>query len=128
MDEDRAVVGAANRAYVFDALTGQELHKLKPAESEGASNLGYSVAISGDKTLIGAPGGPESAYLFDVTTGEELHRLVPAGAVPNVGVFGQSVAMNENRAIVGATPPANSVPTLARYSCLMRWLVSSCSN
>lgn len=70
------VVHGPGAAYVFDALTGQQLAKL--TASDGASNdgFGYSVAIDGTSVLVGALATDDagdrsgSAYLFDVTVPE----------------------------------------------------------
>jgi outer membrane protein assembly factor BamB len=106
-----AIVGARSNdefgngfgaAYLFDVTTGQELHKLHVVAGGG---FGYSVAIFGNKAIVGAPyNGNGAAYLFDVTTGQELYRLEPSDiTLPPFATaeFGSSVAINGNTAIVG---------------------------
>jgi outer membrane protein assembly factor BamB len=107
-----AIVGARSNdefgdgfgaAYLFDVTTGQELHKLHAVAGGG---FGYSVAIFGNKAIVGAPyNGFGAAYLFDVTTGQELYKLEPSNYIPSPPAFtpefGSSVAISGNTAIVG---------------------------
>ena len=69
--------------------------------------FGYSVAISGNNALIGAPldamGGVNagSAYLFDITTGTLLQTF--NNPTPESDdIFGNSVAISGNNALIGA--------------------------
>ena len=111
-----AVIGSRNdddngsdsgSAYVFDVTTGQELFKL--IASDGAENdrFGWSVAVSGNTAVIGAlsdnDNGPSSgsAYVFDVTTGQELFKLTASDGAGG-DVFGVSVAVSGNTAVIGA--------------------------
>jgi hypothetical protein len=111
-----AVVGAwrdddqgsnAGAAYVFDVSSGQELFKLVASDGIPGASFGLSVAISGDRILIGAenqgvngiPVG--SAYLFDATTGTELRKFLPCGEAPGQ-FFGRSVSLDGDQAVVGA--------------------------
>lgn len=81
----------------------------KLTASDGNANqiFGYSVAIGGNKALVGAPGNSPGfgfAYLFDAGTGQELFKLAPADQYSNLGyAFGISVAMSGNTAIIGAS-------------------------
>ncbi len=98
-------------AYLFDIITGEELFKLTSSDAIGGALFGGSVAISGNMALVGAQfrnprfqgasasGG--AAYLFDVTTGEQIARLTASETTDFF--FGQSVAINGNTALVGAT-------------------------
>ena len=61
-------------AYLYDVNTGDELFKLVPSDASSETQFGWSVAISGNYALVGAPfdgGGFQigSAYVFNVTTG-----------------------------------------------------------
>ncbi len=113
---DLAVVGAyladgtgpySGAVYLFDATTGQQLFKLFP--SDGASNdfFGTSVAISGDRVLVGADGydedinGQGAAYLFDATTGVQLYRIIASDGATD-DRFGAAVSLRGDRALVGA--------------------------
>jgi hypothetical protein len=73
--------------------------------------FGFSVAISGNYAIVGAPfeadaGGTESgkAYIFDVTTGALVHTLDNPNAfsTSTFDQFGRSVAISGNYAIVAA--------------------------
>ncbi len=94
-------------AYLFDVTTGQQLHKLTADDAEERDHFGEFVAISGGVAIIGAgwsdDAGPlsGSAYLFEVSTGEQLHKLTADDAAAH-DVFGGSVAISEDIAIVGA--------------------------
>jgi hypothetical protein len=114
---NRLVVGAREQAYVFDATTGGLLANLgdpTPIANLGdpalTTRFGFSVAIAGDRVLVGAAkdarsGQPEvgSAYLFDAATGTYLRSfddpLPTAG-----GWFGNAVALAGSRAVVGTWP------------------------
>jgi outer membrane protein assembly factor BamB len=111
-----AIVGAfdagddgyrSGAAYLFDVKTGQQRARLVPGDGVPNGHFGRSVAISGDTLLIGAEGDDEygpftgAAYLFDAATGEQLAKLFAADGVEG-DFFGQSVAVSNNIAVVGA--------------------------
>ena len=74
-DDDGSNSGSA---YIFDVVTGAQLHKLT---ADGGCNdyFGGSVSISGNYAIVGAyydePNTAGSAYIFDVITGTQLHKL-----------------------------------------------------
>jgi hypothetical protein len=96
-------------AYQFDVTTGQEIRKLVASDADAGDLFGYSVAVSGNVALVGAPEaedddhriGSGAAYLFDVTTGQQLRKLVAADAAAG-DFFGYSVAISGDIALVGA--------------------------
>lgn len=94
-------------AFLFDTTTGVELHKLLPNDGSAGDNFGISVAISGNRAIVGSyfdnPSGATSgsAYLFDVSTGAQLAKLTPNDGTAGDN-FGASVAISGNTAIVGA--------------------------
>jgi len=112
VDGNIAIVGASRRnngdgaAYLFDVTTGQELFKLT-ASDPAFRVFGSSVAISGNIAVVGAPldvhagVSAGSAYLFDVTTGQHLAKLT-ASDTPENDLFGISVAISGNTALIGA--------------------------
>ena len=77
---------------------------------DGAMNdwLGFSVAINGNYALTGSLNDDNdngssagSAYLFDITSGNLLQKFIaPDGA--SYDQFGNSVALNENYALIGS--------------------------
>ena len=111
-----AIVGAwqndddgtdSGSAYLFNATTGQQLAKLLPSDGAAGNAFGWSVAISGNRAIVGARshdgngGNAGAAYLFDATTGIELARLLASDGAGGDS-FGHSVAISGNIAIVGA--------------------------
>ncbi|RKH55880.1 DUF7507 domain-containing protein, partial [Corallococcus llansteffanensis] len=111
---DTALVGArsnvsyAGAAYVFvrSGTTWSEQAKLT-ANDSGASDLfGFSVALSGDTALVGAPFGDNSivgaAYVFvrSGTTWSRQAKLTVSDATN--GESGWSVALSGDTALVGA--------------------------
>jgi len=93
-------------AYLFNVTTGQLLHELIASDADSHDYFGYSVAISGNRALIGAYGNDDvvnrsgSAYLFDVSTGQELFKLAPLDVSIDTE-FGHAVAIDGNVAVVG---------------------------
>jgi len=83
-------------AYLFDASTGQHLFKMLPdAGSFDIVQFGWSVAVSAQYVVVGAPGDRDNghltgaAYVFDTQTGQRLHKLFPSNpAVGNQFGFG----------------------------------------
>ena len=43
-------------AYLFDATTGQQLHKLLPSDGAAGDFFGYSIAIANGVVAVGASG------------------------------------------------------------------------
>lgn len=117
---DKVIIGRiANRfgridtdAYVFDATNGKLLHILtnptpNAPDQDGVDQFGSSVAIFGNKVLVGASFESAdlqhsgAAYLFDARTGKLLHSL--RNPTPGEGDgFGSSVAISGGRALIGA--------------------------
>ena len=111
-----AVVGAnwhddagdnAGAAYIFDITTGDQLHKLVGLDTDEDDDFGWSVGISGDVAIVGAPYDDSagdwagSAYLFDATTGQQIEKFLP---VDHIGsdAFGHSIGLDGDKAVVGA--------------------------
>ena len=100
-------------AYVFTFSGGawSERQELDAGDGAAYDNLGYSVAISGDTALVGAPGHTVggnlfqgAAYLFKQTGDEWSERQELDGG--SDGDFndgcGGSVALSDDTALVGA--------------------------
>jgi hypothetical protein len=100
-------------AYLFNATTGQQIAKLKPADGAADDRFGGSVAISGNTALVGSEQDDDndpysgSAYLFDITTGQQIAKLKPADGAA-FDTFGRSVAISGNTALVGSPFDDNS--------------------
>ena len=94
-------------AYLFDVMTGTQLHKLVAEDPGQTDNFGWAVAISGGVAIVGSyrddDGGENSgsAYLFDVATGAQLHKLTADDAAAE-DWFGESVAIANGVALIGA--------------------------
>ncbi|MBA3799779.1 MAG: FG-GAP repeat protein [Geodermatophilaceae bacterium] len=123
VDADTVVVGAigddapparpdAGSAYVFvrSASGWVELAKLTASDAAEFASFGYSVAVSADTALIGAPGGSSpavedtgSAYVFvrsGSTWTEQAELTAADGATGDA--FGLSVALRGVVAVVGS--------------------------
>ena len=113
---DIVVVGApgddtgatdAGSAYIFDAVTGDLLWTLNNPTPEAGDQFGYSVAVSGNTVVVGAPyddtGVTDSgaAYVFDAATGNLLSALVNPTPAESDN-FGFSVAVCGSTVLVGA--------------------------
>ncbi len=95
-------------AYVFDAIAGEQLHKLYANDAQGGEQFGHSVLVSEDIVVVGAPVdsstggfGAGSAYLFDAATGEQLHKLYAEDTSAG-DAFGYSVSIGGNIVVIGA--------------------------
>jgi len=116
IDGSTAVLGVAvddpsgpvsGSAYVFDAITGQQLHKLSADDGQASEFFGWSAAITGGVIAVGVtndqrPGGVAgSVYRYDAVSGSELGVYVQ----PNPGIFtelGRAVAAYDGTFLVGA--------------------------
>ncbi|MGQ0619229.1 MAG: Calx-beta domain-containing protein [Panacagrimonas sp.] len=105
---ERVVVGSNRAAYVFlrSAGTWTEEVKLGPDIVGGFTNFGFSVAISGDTLLVGAPGdanGVGGAYVF-VRSGTSWSQQAKLTASDRTFLdsLGSSVALSGNTALIGA--------------------------
>ena len=117
IDGNRAIVGApgelfdSGSAYIFE-FDGTEWRESAQVYDEiGAANLrfGHSVAIDGDRVVVGAPGALEfgvyrgSAYVFELNGSQwsetRQFRISDGG---NGNPLGTSVSLDGNRALVGA--------------------------
>jgi len=106
--QDIELGAASGSAYMFDAITGQQLRKLLPGDGEEGDRFGSAVAIDGGIALISASADDDqgtdagSAYLFDLASGQELFKLLPDDAETFDG-FGVSVAIDGGLAVIGAS-------------------------
>jgi hypothetical protein len=108
---DDAPAGDSGSAYVFTRTAGVWIQqtKLTASDGTGANFFGFSVGASGDTAVIGAHGNDAlggdagAAYVFTRTAGvwTQQQKLTAADAAP-VDLFGVSVAVNGDTALVGA--------------------------
>lgn len=118
---ENGVSGISGAAYVYDAASGDQLHRLIALNGTAWAFFGACVSIDGDVIAIGAPeAGPKgkhsgAAYVFDASTGEQVHYLFPAdGHVfanfgSSVGVDGQDVFIGSPQNNTGGLFSAGSV-------------------
>jgi WD40 repeat protein len=94
-------------AYIFDSRTGRQRLKLVPADPAAGNQFGFSVGISGNIAVVGAPfddswgSNSGTAYLFDATTGTQIAKLRSSDAGASQR-FGRSIAVSGNLALIGA--------------------------
>ncbi len=116
LDGGLALVGASGdddhgsssgSAYLLDATSGQELHKLTPGDGAKSDSFGFSVSLDGGLALVGATGDDDNGfesgagYVFDAGSGQQLHKLKPLDG-SEWDLFGLSVSLSAGMALVGA--------------------------
>jgi hypothetical protein len=121
LDGDTALIGAhwdddngddSGSAYVFVRSNGvwTEQAKLLAPDGKAGDSFGGSVAVDGDTALIGAANDNHngyntgSAYVFTHAGGvwTQQAKLSPAGGDNHGDVFGASVALHADSAVIGA--------------------------
>lgn len=96
--------------YIYDLLNGNQLQKIQSADIQDSDGFGGSVAVDGDLLIVGAEGedtnGGDSgaAYVFHHNGSNfvQASKLL-AGDGLATDAFGESVAVDGNFAIVGAS-------------------------
>ncbi|MCP3665506.1 MAG: hypothetical protein GY696_23920 [Gammaproteobacteria bacterium] len=99
------------RVFIYDITSNitkstSYLWKLVGCEgksAEGSDAFGYSVSISGDNVLVGAPGEKRvgAAYLFNASTGKQIHKF-RANDSAKWDYFGTDASISGNYAVVSA--------------------------
>lgn len=119
LDGDTLIVGRPGSApgqgavHVFERVSGSfvEKHKLEPPTPQMtlADYFGYSVAIAGDRLVVGAPGrevngatGAGAVYVFERGQSFVLASVLPAPAPEKNGLFGISIAIDGSILAIGA--------------------------
>lgn len=104
-DDDNGVQSGS--AYIFDALTGAQLHKLVPSDGAVDYNFGHSISIHDGIVGVGAHYDGENgfragaAYLFDASSGAFIRKILAPDGVAN-DEFGYSIAVGDGVVAVGA--------------------------
>ncbi len=94
-------------AYIFDAETGAQLHKLLPDDGAASDGFGQSIAIENGLVVVGSYHDDDngsnsgSAYLFDAQTGDQLAKLLPEDGNSS-DEFGISADIENNTVVIGA--------------------------
>jgi hypothetical protein len=118
---DRALIGAwqdddngedSGSAYIFELANGswQESKKLLASDGAAFDEFGFSVSIINDLILIGAKGDNDpilglntgSAYIYELVSNEWLETKLVSNDLDRADVFGNSVSLSGNRALIGA--------------------------
>lgn len=116
IDGETAAVGARDQgspgaAYIFvrSGTVWSEQSQLIGSGIAGGAQMGYSVSVSGDAVLVGAPRDDHQAvdvgsswfYTRTGTTWTEQQKLIPTDGATN-DKFGYSVAFSGDTVVVGA--------------------------
>ncbi|MEM7296871.1 MAG: hypothetical protein AAF391_01230, partial [Bacteroidota bacterium] len=124
---DRAVVSnmtdddngsSAGAVYVFDLIDGSWVQAPKVIPNDGgfAKRFGSSVFLADDKMYVGSRGGDNefgistgTVYIFDLVDGSwvESPERINANDGVESDLFGESIALDEDRILVGATQVAD---------------------
>jgi hypothetical protein len=105
LDDDNGTDSGS--AYIFDAVTGEQISKLVPKDGAPNDHFAFNLSIRDGLVAIGAPGDDDqgedsgSVYLFDARTGAQLAKLTASDAAAG-GAFGQAIDLGPNGLIVGA--------------------------
>lgn len=121
LSTDRLVVGVkygdnvnnnSGSAYIFDNTAGTWLQsdKVHEINANANNNFGVSVALFGDKVLVGSLNDDEngqnsgSAFIFSESVGSwnQVAKLFSSEGYMNNDGFGYAVSLVENKAVVGA--------------------------
>lgn len=95
-----AVAESLGSVFLFDAMSGEQLHQLSHA---GKNLSGGGMAFAGDRLAVGVPsyfpGLAGRVLTFDLSTGAVIDVFAPATSTLS---FGLSVAVDADRVAVGA--------------------------
>lgn len=134
LDGDHALVGARNHdlsgaedagaGYVFEKASGSwsQVAKLTAEDAEASDRLGATADLDTQTALLGAPAasaeGTQSgaAYVFEPVSGtwSQQAQLAPEDGQAN-DQFGDSLALDAGRALVGATSHTSGNASGAAY-------------
>ena len=105
--QDVAAIQDAGAAYVFDLRSGALLSTLTKPGGLAGDNFGASVALSGSRVVVGAPGDDTgaintgAAFVLAARTGSLIQRL-PNPTPTASEAFGSSLAVEGDTLVVGA--------------------------
>ncbi len=105
---ENGVSGISGAAYVYDAASGNQLHRLIAVNGTAWAFFGATVGVDGNVIAIGAPEEGQgtgrhsgAAYLFDAVTGQQTQRLVARdGHI--FAKFGSSVSVDGLHVVIGS--------------------------
>lgn len=110
-------------AYVFDANSGEQQHKLTSAIPTANENFGYSVAIDGDLVAVGVPGAAPfgQVVVFSASTGALVRTLTTDLPSDHLGL---SVAISGTTVLAGCDQLGVAVLNAATGQDILRLLPS----
>jgi FG-GAP repeat len=112
-DNDPVYGTSVGSAYIFDASTGQQVHKIIPSNPDDFLSFGRSVALQNGGSVnsmlaVGATGYLTNgnnrigaAYVFNASSATQIVTLLPSVGIQN-SFFGRAVTMSSNSISVGA--------------------------
>lgn len=108
-DDDNGEDSGSAYLFNFDGTAWHESVKLVPTDGSSGDQFGWSVALAGDRALVGAHRDDDdgedsgSAYVFDYngTTWSQSTKLLPDYGSAGRS-FGYAVGLSSDRALVGA--------------------------
>ena len=108
-DDDRGGDSGSAYIYAFDGTTWNQQAKLTGADEAAFDYFGWAVAISGNIALVAAPFdgtlGPDAGavyvFSFDGAAWTQQAKLFASDPV-NFAIFGISVSLSGNTALIGA--------------------------
>jgi hypothetical protein len=125
---DRLLVGSTGRddattnagaAYMYERQSGVWVETAKLTASDAALQgaFGSSVALDGDRAVIGARNNslafvPGAAYVFELQGGAWVETAKLTSGITSEDWFGYAVALSGDRALIGA--PLEDAPPLDR--------------
>ncbi|MBN2474707.1 MAG: pre-peptidase C-terminal domain-containing protein [Pirellulales bacterium] len=108
-DDDAGSLSGSAYVFQFDGDQWTQRQKLTASDAAEGDYFGYSVAISGNTAIVGAyrdddaSYGSGSAYIFQFDGSQWVQRQkLTASDAASGDSFGQSVAISDDMAIVGA--------------------------
>lgn len=99
--------GQAGAAYIFDALTGTQLHKIVPDDGGADYYFGSSISLDGGIVAIGARWDGENGsrsgavYLYNASNGAFITKILASDGAAN-DAFGHAVAIKDGILAVGS--------------------------
>lgn len=119
-DDNGAFGNGSAYVFAFDGTTWTQEAKLSALGGANNDEFGFSVALSGPRAVIGAPGRTRdrgSAYLFALagTTWSQQQELIATDSIDG-DQFGFSASLSGSRALTGARDAdVDRFPTGAAY-------------
>jgi len=124
-DDENGQISGSAYLFVRNGLTWMYRKKLTPIGGETLDQFGWSVCISGDRAIVGAPefapdeiSAPGSAYVFQDTGDDWVERTgLRADDEKPTNWFGLSVCVSGNYAIIGAWGDSDKRGAAYVYRC-----------